>query len=250
MIFTSRKFERLELKQQHKKCAEILRSIYEKILQKRTDYKELVDQYSNCLKWMHINEIKLELNLKLLSDRYHDHLKKAHIELKEHNLLPNVRRGDHEPTLDFSNIAIYLDNTRSAYNVGSILRTTEALRIGKLYFGAKTPFIDNKKVIKTSMGSSEIVNCYNNYELKDLPKPWIALETVTDATAVGDFIFPDSFTLIVGNEEFGISDEMLSQVDYFIDIPLFGCKNSINVACAYSIAAAEIRKQHIKKQTC
>ena len=245
-MFTSRKFERLEIKQQHKKCAEILRCIYEKILNSKTDYQEKLEQYLLYLKWMHLDLSALSVDLKQISDRYHYHLKSAHIELKEHNLLPHIRQGDHTPSLDFSNIAIYLDNTRSAYNVGSILRTTEALRIGDLYFGEKTPFTDNNKVIKTSMGASSIVRCHNNYKLSDLPRPWIALETAVEATAVSDFIFPQSFTLILGNEEFGISDEFLKEADYFIDIPLYGKKNSINVACAYSIAAAEIRRQHIK----
>ncbi len=245
-MFTSRKFERLELKQQHKKCAEILRCIYEKILTGKNDYQEIESQYLKYLKWMNLELANLSSDLKQISDRYHYHLKNASIELKEHNLLPHIRQGDHTPTLDFSNIAIYLDNIRSAYNVGSILRTTEALRIGDLYFGVKTPFTDNNKVIKTSMGASSIVKCHNNYNLLDLPRPWIALETATDATAVSDFIFPETFTLILGNEEFGISDEILRGTDYFIDIPLYGKKNSINVACAYSIAAAEIRRQHIK----
>lgn len=245
-MFTPKKFERLELKQKHKKCAELLRIIYEKKLNNKGDCQEMESQYLQYLKWMHLDELNFPTSLKLISDRYHYHLKNANIELKEHNLLPHIRQGDHTPTLDFSNIAIYLDNVRSAYNVGSILRTTEALRIGNLYFGIKTPFIDNNKVIKTSMGASSIVKCHNNYNLSDLPRPWIALETASDATAVSDFIFPESFTLILGNEEFGVSDEILKETDFFIDIPLYGQKNSINVACAYSIAAAEIRRQHIK----
>jgi tRNA G18 (ribose-2'-O)-methylase SpoU len=245
-MFTSKKFEKLELKQQHKKCAYLLRFLYEKILNNETDYFEIIDIYKKYLKWMHLSDFSLSCDLKKLSDQYHFHLKNANIHLKEHNLLPNIRRKDRDPSLDFPNIAIYLDNIRSAYNVGSILRTTEALRAGMLYFKEKTPFIDNNKVIKTSMGASEIVPCYNNFSIKDLPKPFIALETAEDAIAVSDFIFPKNFTLILGNEEFGISDDLLNKADYFIDIPLYGKKNSINVACAFSIAAAEIRRQHIK----
>jgi len=245
-MFTSKKFERLELKQKHKKCAELLRCIYEKILNKKSDHQEMIDQYLTYLNWMNLDLFDLYSDLKQISDRYHYHLKNANIELKEHNLLPHIRQGDHAPTLDFSNIAIYLDNIRSAYNVGSILRTTEALRIGGLYFGLKTPFTDNNKVVKTSMGASNIVKCHNSYTLSDLPRPWVALETAKEAIAVSDFIFPQKFTLILGNEEFGISDEILKEADYFIDIRLYGKKNSINVACAYSIAAAEIRRQHSK----
>lgn len=244
MTFQKTKFERLELKQKHKKCALVLREIYEKLLVRDDDIALLKETYFTYCKWMHLDPFPQLHDAKLLSDRYHWHLSQAHIQLKEHNLLPHIRKGDHIPKTNFSNIAIYLDNVRSAYNVGSILRTTEALRIGSIYFAEKTPFIDNSKVQKTSMGSSEIVPCFQEFSLENLPRPFIALETSEDAENVTDFIFPKAFTLILGNEEFGISDKMLSMVDHLVEIPLFGKKNSINIACAYSIAANEIRRQH------
>lgn len=242
MVFQKTKFQKLETKQQHKKCATLLRALYEQLLQKGSVEQEKTT-YETYLQWMHLPFVSIENDLKKISDRYHWHLDQAMISLKEHNLLPNIRRCDQTPKSEFGNIAIYLDNVRSAYNVGSILRTTEALRIGKVYFGVKTPFIDHPKVLKTSMGSAEIVPSIQQFSMEDLPKPWIALETSYDAVDVSEFIFPSTFTLILGNEEFGISDLFLQQTDYFIDIPVFGKKNSINVACAYAIAAKEIKKQ-------
>ena len=138
--------------------------------------------------------------------------------------------------------AIYLDNVRSAYNVGSILRTAEALRIGAVYFSEKTPFIDNEKVQRTAMGAAEIVPVHRGIPLSSLPRPLIALDTSDEATPVSEFLFPSAFTLILGNEEYGISDEALMLADHLIEIPLLGAKNSLNVACAFAIAAAAIRR--------
>lgn len=166
----------------------------------------------------------------------------AGLSLKEHNLLPTLRTGDREPKRDFPNIAIYLDHVRSAYNVGSILRTVEALRIGKVYFSEKTPFIDNEKVKRTAMGAAELVPCFQNVPLSDLPRPIIALDTSNAAVSVAEFDFPESFTLILGNEEYGISNESLKEVDHIVEIPLFGAKNSLNIACAFAIAASRITK--------
>jgi tRNA G18 (ribose-2'-O)-methylase SpoU len=50
-------------------------------------------------------------------------------------------------------------------------------------------------------------------------------------------------TLIFGNEEFGISNQILSQVDHLVEIPLVGLKNSLNVANAFSIIASAIRNR-------
>lgn len=231
--FTKKKFLKLDLKQRHKKCAELLRRHYE---EKREDFSD----YNTLLTWIKFNPY-VHTDYKALADRYHLHMQMAGLSLKEHNLLPSLRTGDHIPKLPFPDIAIYLDHVRSAYNVGSILRTVEALRIGKVYFSEKTPFIDNEKVQKTAMGAAELVPCFQNVPLSELPRPIIALDTSDAAIPVEEFAFPDSFTLILGNEEYGISNEALKEADHIIEIPLFGAKNSINIACAFAIAAAKIR---------
>lgn len=233
MTFTKRKFLKLDQKQRHKKCAELLRTHYEHDLSDFTEYNTL-SSWIKCNPYEHTDKKKL-------ADRYHWHLQMAGLSLKEHNLLPTLRTGDREAKLEFPNVAIYLDHVRSAYNVGSILRTIEALRIGRVYFSEKTPFIDNEKVQRTAMGAACIVPCFQNIPLKDLPRPIIALDTSDAAIPVAEFTFPETFTLILGNEEYGISNESLQEADAIIEIPLFGMKNSINIACAFAIAAAKMR---------
>jgi tRNA G18 (ribose-2'-O)-methylase SpoU len=237
--FSKRKFINLDPRQRHKRCAELLRSFYEK--QALLDTESFA-YYTDLLQWMKISPSPL-LDLKTLADQYHWHLEQAGLSLKEHNLLPSIRTGDREAKCDFPNVAIYLDNIRSAYNVGSILRTTEALRIGSVHFSGNTPFIDNEKVQRTAMGAAEIVPCFKGIPLSELPRPIIALDTSDEAIELHSFSFPESFTLILGNEEYGISNAALIEADTLVDIPLFGVKNSLNVACAFAIAAAEIKNQ-------
>lgn len=202
----------------------------------------LFEEYSAWLSWMKLHPYSY-IDLKQLADRYHWHLSESARSIKEHNLLPSLRTGDREPKSVFLPVAIYLDNLRSAYNVGSILRTAEALRIGRIYFSEKTPFIDNEKVTRTSMGASEMVPCFQKVPLSGLPRPIIALDTSDEAIPVANYLFPGSFTLVLGNEEYGVSNETLALVDLILEIPLLGAKNSLNVACAFAIAAAEIRRQ-------
>jgi len=149
------------------------------------------------------------------------------------------------PKADFLPIAIYLDHVRSAYNVGSILRTSEALRIGTLYFSEKTPYIDNEKVQRTAMGAAEIVPVRRGISLASLPRPLIALETSDEAQDLAAFAFPTQFTLILGNEEYGISDEALMLADHLVEISLLGIKNSLNVACAFAIVGEKIRRERV-----
>ncbi|MBN1915276.1 MAG: TrmH family RNA methyltransferase [Parachlamydiales bacterium] len=245
MNFTKKKFLELDYVSRHKKSAQLLRRIYDALLEKK-ECSRWIEQYNAYATWNAVPLIT-EIEPKMISDLYHFHLSQAQIHLKEYNLLPSLRKGDHAPKQEFGNIAIYLDNLRSAYNVGSIFRTTEALRLGTIYCAKNTPDHTHKKVIKTSMHTASFVPCRKDFSLEELPRPWIALDTSDQAISLEEYIFPPVCTLILGNEEYGISDEMLSQVDHIVEIPLVGHKNSINVAAAFAIAAFALYHQHSQK---
>ena len=239
LSFTKQKFLRLCKKEQHKKCAQLMREIYLTYLEKKP-IETLVDIYQELINWMGLHN-PLKISLQTFSNLYHIHLEKASLSLKEHNFLPDIRRWDKTPQKEFGHCHLYLDNLRSAYNVGNILRTVEALRLGPVYFGGNTPTTENPKVRKTSMGSWELVSCIKSGDILHLPKPLIILETIDKTAAVSHFAYPQVFTLVLGNEEYGVSDAILREGDLFIQIPLFGKKNSLNAASAFAICAHYIR---------
>ncbi|MGA8163627.1 MAG: TrmH family RNA methyltransferase, partial [Waddliaceae bacterium] len=193
-MFTKRKFLQFPLAKQHKKCAEMLRSLY--------TFKDprLLSHYNEIQQWMRGEELP-DPDHEAIGNRYHEHLQEAHICLREHDFLPRVRHGDKKsPVKEPRPIAIYLDNIRSAHNVGSILRTVEAFSLGHVYFSPKTPFITHRQVQKTSMGTFSSVRCSRISSLDDLLKPLVVMETTVDAASLYDFLFPEQFTLVVGNE--------------------------------------------------
>jgi tRNA G18 (ribose-2'-O)-methylase SpoU len=126
--------------------------------------------------------------------------------------------------------------------VGSIIRTTEAFRLGEIHFSEKTPYIDHPKIAKSAMGCDLLVPCHQNSSLSSLKRPFIALETTDYSSSLYDYVFPPSFTLFLGNEEFGLSEKNLKEADVVLEIPLWGSKNSLNVASAFAIAAFEVRR--------
>lgn len=239
--FTEKKFLQLPLERQHKKCAELIRHLYEGILTQQ-DIQSDAALYHQLSVWMQEPPLSI-VSLQTLADRYHWHLQRAKVSKKEHHLLPSVRQGDRLQSEETWPIAIYLDHLRSAHNVGSILRTVEALALGTVYFSESTPFIDHKQVQDTSMGAYQWVSCQKGVPLFTLANPIIALETSENAIPLYEFIFPDVFTLVVGNEEYGCSENTLAQADYVLEIPLRGRKNSLNVANAFAMVASEIQRQ-------
>jgi tRNA G18 (ribose-2'-O)-methylase SpoU len=239
--FTKRRFLNFREAQQHKKCAQHLREIYNLMVANR-DVSAMIDHYNEILGWINGDTI-VNISLKKLIDRYHEHLAKAGVKHKEHNLLTQISKGDKAQGTEPWPIAIYLDHVRSAHNVGSIIRTIEALSLGRLYVSDKTPGASHKQVQDTSMQTYQWVECFEDASLHSLPKPVIVMETSPKAISIYDFIFPEIFTLVLGNEEYGCSDDTLTQADVLIQIPLRGRKNSLNVANAFAIAAAEISRQ-------
>ena len=233
MSYSQKKFLSFPLNKQHKKAAELLRLYYEQ--------KASLKPYREIEAWLKLPPI--DSNPQVLADRFHFHLKLASVSLKEHNLLQNLKRFDRLSQTPYLPIAIYLDHLRSGHNIGSIMRTTEAFRLGTVHFSSEMPDTKNKKVKDASMGTSNLVPL-GYAPLIELPKPLIALETVKGARSLFEFHFPKTFTLLIGNEEYGLSEKALKAADHMIEIPLQGSKNSLNVACAFGIVAAEIRRQY------
>lgn len=228
--FSKAKFLSFPREKQHKKCAELLREIHN-----RSD-EELLHAYKELCSWM---------NLVLsspLNDQFHYHLHMAHQSCKEHSFL-HVRTQDRDQASPWGGVHTYLDGLRSCHNVGSIVRTIEAFRLGPLHLSPDMMPYDHPLVQKTSMGAFALVSIDHGISLESLPRPWIALETVDSAPSWADFSYPEICTLILGNEERGVNQPLLEQTDHVVTIPLFGIKNSLNVANAFAILAAQVSKK-------
>lgn len=232
MDFTQPKFLSLSPPSRHKKAKELLKALF-------YGETEKLNCYRNFELWLDLSPLDLQ-NTEEVSARFHLHAEKANLPLQEHSLL-HIRHEDRFSEVPFLDIQIFLYSLRSAFNVGSILRTIEAFRLGTLNCSPNTPTPDHPKVQKTSMGTHLHVPYHANVDLLTLPRPWIALETASPSSSLYSFTFPSSFTLILGNEEFGIPEHVLKQCDHIVEIPLVGGKNSLNVASAFAIVASHIR---------
>ncbi len=147
-------------------------------------------------------------------------------------------------------VYVILDNIRSSYNVGSIFRTSDGAQISKLYLSGYTPTPENKEVLKTALGSTESVPWQHTKdpvnlvrELKNKGIKICALELTDSSIPHYSLTSGDMpLCLIAGNEITGVSQELIDECDFTIEIPQYGIKQSLNVAVAYGIAVFELRK--------
>jgi tRNA G18 (ribose-2'-O)-methylase SpoU len=144
-------------------------------------------------------------------------------------------------------LSVLLDNIRSAWNVGSILRSSDGFGFKHAYLCGITPTPEQVAVQKTSLGAEDFVTWSHQKDalklVKGLKKEgWniIALEEDERALSISSIDNSQSskpVVLIVGNEVTGVDPELLDLADTIFYIPMHGQKRSFNAANAFSVAA-------------
>jgi tRNA G18 (ribose-2'-O)-methylase SpoU len=144
-------------------------------------------------------------------------------------------------------LVVVVDNVRSLYNVGSIFRSCDGAMVEKLYLCGFTPFPPRKEISKTALSATESVPWEHVYDicevlahLKENGYRIAALEHTTGSLSCFDMtaeLFP--LAVVVGNEISGISESALDLCDIAVEIPMFGVKQSLNVAVATGVICFE-----------
>ena len=149
-------------------------------------------------------------------------------------------------------VVLVLDNIRSMHNVGSAFRTCDAFNVERLYLCGITATPPQKEISKTALGATESVDwAYKESvselatELKSEGYAIIIVEQTDSSLMLQEFDFAQygKIALFVGNEVFGISEELLPLCDAAVEIPQFGTKHSLNVAVATGITLWEAVRQ-------
>jgi len=168
-------------------------------------------------------------------------------------LVVEPKQGRPEPSpAGRTQLAALLDNIRSAWNVGSILRSADGFAFAHAYLCGITPTPDHAAVTKTSLGAEDSVGwSYHKDALKLVQRlkkeGWCvwALEEDDRAKSIQAMPTAESnqpIVLVVGNEVTGIDPALLDLCDEIFYIPMRGEKKSFNVAMAFSIAAFQMQK--------
>lgn len=156
---------------------------------------------------------------------------------------------------------LVLDNIRSAYNVGAILRTAEGFGVEKVVLSGYTPRVHDanllphlrdkldREIHKTALGAEDMLDIYSSgdiiSDLREFKKQgWqiVGLENNIDKPLVrmGSVEMKDKLldkvVLVLGEEVNGIDYSLHDIIDLFVEIPMKGQKESFNVSVATGIA--------------
>ena len=257
--FSQKRFTALPPARGHKWIATWLQKNYEELLNKRFNDKSLdrfFDKYLNIRSWL--NEPTSSIRkprsyrkwLEFVSDYFHEHRIKSGKGLAEANFLPRVATGDRKPEGPWNPCLPYrvaIDHMRSAFNVGSIIRVVDAVGFESVMLSSGTPGKETGQVRKTAMGCAEWIPQTKHKDLgkaliraKDEAYTIIGIETIPDSFGYAEYPWPEKGIVVLGNEEYGITEDVMKACDGFVHLPMSGIKNSVNVANAFAVAAFHI----------
>lgn len=164
-------------------------------------------------------------------------------------------------------IVAILYNIRSLHNVGSIFRTADAAGVEKIYLCGITPTPQDKygfyrsQITKVALGAEKYIpweyQKSATHLIKKLKKEGFKIYAIEQSKKSIPYDKlkiknrQQKIALIVGNEVKGVSPSILKMADKIIEIPMYGKKESLNVAVAFGIVVFEllkiIKKQHRQK---
>jgi tRNA G18 (ribose-2'-O)-methylase SpoU len=146
-------------------------------------------------------------------------------------------------------IVVVLDNVRSALNVGSSFRTSDAFRVEKIYLCGITAKPPHREIHKTALGATESMNWKYFQEtkeaiieLKNRDYEIIGVEQVDNSISLNKFHVNTEmkYALVFGNEVKGIDTQIIDLCDKFIEIPQIGTKHSLNITVSLGITVWDL----------
>lgn len=142
---------------------------------------------------------------------------------------------------------VALDNIQDPSNLGTVLRTAEAVGVDGVILSSDCCDIYSPKVVRGSMGAvfrlpvviSESIAGFLS-EHKELRS--YACVVDNSAEKITSISFEDPCVVVIGNEGNGIKDSTLNECDKKITIPMNGRAESLNASAAAAIIIWELVK--------
>lgn len=134
-------------------------------------------------------------------------------------------------------------------NLGSILRSSDAVKVDAVISVDPRTDIFNPNVIRSSVGTlftQPVAEASSEDTIEMLKKHGFKLMA---ATPNGDKVYTDcdlkgKIALIVGCEQLGLTPLWMNQCDIRVRIPMLGVADSLNVSTATTLLLYEYRRQN------
>ncbi len=161
-------------------------------------------------------------------------------------------RPDDYASLPPSGTVVVLDNIRSAHNIGSIFRTSDAFKVDCVYLCGICAFPPSAEMHKSALGAELSMPWVYEKDTVSLVKRLhdegyvvVSVEQTHNAVQLQDFVprKDERYALVFGNEVDGVSQDVVDASDCAVEIPQFGSKHSLNVSVSAGVVLWHFCKQ-------
>ncbi len=149
-----------------------------------------------------------------------------------------------EDVVKNSEMLVILDRLQDPGNIGTIMRTSEAMGVSAIILLKGCCSQNNHKVIRAAMGSSFRLPIIPGVDAQKLFKVlnnnnYMSICADMKGTSLVNFKFASKTALFMGQEGQGLSDYIVSNCKSRVSIPMYGQVESLNVATSTAICLYE-----------
>lgn len=151
-------------------------------------------------------------------------------------------------TLSSTPLVLIAEGIEKPGNIGTLLRTADAVGVDAIILINPRTDLTNPNVIRASMGSlfllpiisTDIPTCMEWLQLHHIQSIGLIPDAHTDYTQIS---YAEPSAIVVGSEDGGLSQTMISYLSHPASIPMVGYNDSLNVATAAAITLYEAIRQ-------
>ena len=143
-----------------------------------------------------------------------------------------------------SGIVLVLDNIRSAHNVGSAFRTSDAFKVDRIFLCGICACPPSAEIHKSALGAEDSVPWEHSDGTLDVIERLrsegytiISVEQTENSVSLDRFERKpgEKYALIFGNEVDGVQQCVVDASDISLEIPQYGTKHSLNVSVSIGV---------------
>lgn len=135
-----------------------------------------------------------------------------------------------------------LDSLKAAHNIGTILRTADAVLAAKVFICGDTIIPPNAKIRNGSIGAEKWVAWEYSADTASVLRRLkadgvyiVAAELSEGSVPYNSIAVDKPVCIVLGREYDGVSPAALSLCDSIVHIPMYGMSNSLNVSVAAGV---------------
>ncbi|NIG53582.1 RNA methyltransferase [Chitinophaga sp. Cy-1792] len=148
------------------------------------------------------------------------------------------------------NLTVILDDVEDPHNISAVMRTCDSVGIQEI-FVIKTKLPRHKRWgFRSSSGANKWVTVHQFDNIQDCVAAVrskydkiLTTHLAQDAVSLYDIDFTASIALVFGNEQKGVSEELIAVSDGNFIIPQMGMIKSLNISVACAVTIYEAMRQ-------